>query len=128
MKKILCAILAVVSICAYKSSNAYPITVNVPERGYVSLQISDSKGEVVSHAVSADILDKGERTIEWDMRDTIEGGRLPVGKYSYKAILIPDHSLIYQGCFYPFGSYSDILYRQRGLLLSSSCSYRREWG
>lgn len=101
MKKILCAILAVVSICAYKSSHAYPITVNVPERGYISLQISDSKGEVVSHAVSADILDKGERTIEWDMRDTIEGGRLPVGKYSYKAILIPDHSLIYQGCFYP---------------------------
>ena len=82
-------------------AQAYPIKVNVPERGYVSLQILDSNGQVVGGAISPEPLEKGARTVDWDMRDAIDGGRLGAGEYSYRAVWVPDHTLIYRGCFYP---------------------------
>ena len=82
-------------------AQAYPIKVNVPERGYVSLQILDSNGQVVGGAISPEPLEKGARTVDWDMRDAIDGGRLGAGEYSYRAVWVPDHTLTYRGCFYP---------------------------
>ena len=82
-------------------SFAIDIPVEVPSRGYVSLQIFDSNGEVVGHAISQEPLEKGSRTVDWDMRDTIDGSKLGTGEYAYKAVLVPDHTLTYRGYFYP---------------------------
>lgn len=82
-------------------SFAVEIPVDVPERGYVSLQILDAKGDVVGHAISPEPLEKGKRTVEWDMRATIDGSKLGTGEYTYRAVWIPEHTLTYRGCFYP---------------------------
>ena len=52
---------------------AFEIPVDVPARGYVSLQIFDSKGEVVGHAISQEPLEKGSRTVEWNRRGIDDG-------------------------------------------------------
>ena len=78
------------------ASFAVEIPVDVPERGYVSLQIFDSKGEVAGNVISPQPLEKGARTVEWDMRDTIDGSKLGTGEYTYKAVWIPDHTLTYR--------------------------------
>ena len=89
--------LVVVSFASF----AVEIPVDVPERGYVSIQVCDAQGAIVSSAVSPEPLEKGARTVEWDMRDTIDGNKLGTGEYTYKAVWIPDHTLTYRGCFYP---------------------------
>ena len=83
------------------ASFAVEIPVDVPERGYVSIQVCDAQGAIVSSAVSPEPLEKGSRTVDWDMRDTIDGSKLGTGEYTYKAVWIPDHTLTYRGCFYP---------------------------
>ena len=46
-------------------------------------------------------LEKGSRTVDWDMRDTIDGSKLGTGEYTYRAVWIPEYTLAYRGCFYP---------------------------
>ena len=78
----------IVSVLAAIPSCAIEIPVEVPSRGYVSLQIFDSNGEVVGHAISQEPLEEGSRTVDWDMRDTIDGGKLGTGEYTYRAVWI----------------------------------------
>ena len=80
---------------------AFEIPVDVPARGYVSLQIFDSKGEVVGHAISQEPLEKGSRTVEWNRRGIDDGKACGEGEYTYKAVWVPDHTLTYRGYFYP---------------------------
>ena len=82
-------------------SFAVEIPIDVPERGYVSIQVCAAQGAIVSSAVSPEPLEKGSRTVDWDMRDTIDGSKLGTGEYTYRAVWIPEYTLAYRGCFYP---------------------------
>ena len=82
----------IMSALAAIPSFAIEIPVEVPSRGYVSLQIFDSNGEVVGHAISQEPLEKGSRTVDWDMRDTIDGNKLGTGEYTYRAVRLPRDS------------------------------------
>ena len=83
------------------SAGAIDIPVEVPERGYVSLQIRNAAGEVVGNAISPEPLEKGRGAVDWDLTGPDDGARAPEGEYTYKAVWVPEHTLTWRGCFYP---------------------------
>ena len=94
------SVLALVSFFALAAC-AIDIHVDVPERGYVSMQIRDKSGEVVGNAISPTPLEKGRQTVRWDLTGPDDGAMVGEGTYTYKAVWIPEHTLNWRGCFYP---------------------------
>ena len=97
MKRNTMALLALAAAAA----GAIDIPVDVPARGYVSLQIRNAAGEVVGNAISPEPLEKGRQYVDWDLTGPDDGARAPEGEYTYKAVWIPEHTLTWRGCFYP---------------------------
>ena len=83
------------------AAGAVDVPVDVPERGYVSIQIRNAAGEVVGNAISPEPLEKGRQYVDWDLTGPDDGVRAPEGEYTYKAVWIPEHTLTWRGCFYP---------------------------
>ena len=94
------SVLALVSFFALAAC-AIDIPVDVPERGYVSMQIRDKSGELVGNAISPTPLEKGRQTVRWDLTGPDDGAMAGEGTYTYKAVWIPEHTLTWRGCFYP---------------------------
>ena len=62
-----------------RPSFAVEIPIDVPLRGYVSLQIRNEAGEVVGHAVSPKPLEPGRRSVEWNLSGPDDGVRQGAG-------------------------------------------------
>ena len=68
------------------AAGAIDIPVDVPARGYVSIQIRNAAGEVVGNAISPEPLKKGRQYVDWDLTGPDDGARAPEGEYTYKAV------------------------------------------
>jgi DNA-binding beta-propeller fold protein YncE len=66
------------------------ISLDLPEDGYVSLNIKDADGQVVRHLLTANFLTKGKHELLWDGLTTMShmkpGELVPAGDYSWEAI------------------------------------------
>ncbi len=67
-----------------------PITITMPENGFVSLNICNDEGEVVRQLLNCEFVTKGEHTFEWDGLSTSSfrtpGEPVAAGTYSWQAI------------------------------------------
>lgn len=67
-----------------------PLRLQVPEDGFVSLNIRNADGEVVRQLLSAEFVTKGEHEFLWDGLSTFNyrnpGEPVPPGNYSWQAI------------------------------------------
>jgi len=66
------------------------INVDLPEDGYVSLNIKNADGQVVRHLLTANFLTKGKHELLWDGLTTMShmkpGAVVPAGAYTWEAI------------------------------------------
>ena len=88
-------------VVAALATFAVEIPVEVPERGYVSVQIRNASGDTVGNVITQEPLEKGKGVVDWDLTGPDDGVRQGEGKYTYSAVWIPEHTLAYRGCFYP---------------------------
>ena len=79
--EILTACSAIVTAAVF-STFAVEIPVNVPERGYVSVQIRNTAGETVGNVITKEPLEKGKGFVDWDLTGPDDGVRQGEGKYT----------------------------------------------
>ncbi len=73
-----------------KTEGFAKINLDLPEDGYVSLNIKNADGQVVRHLLTANFLSKGKHELLWDGLTTMShmkpGEVVPAGDYSWEAI------------------------------------------
>jgi hypothetical protein len=79
-----------------------PIEFTIPDKGKVTIQIRDDKGNVIANPVAGVEYPAGKNTAYWNLKDVNGKPVLQPGQYNWRGLYVPGITVTYKYTYYPY--------------------------